>query len=433
MGRRGAFVAVSLLALMAGLASASPAKQGGILRLGIAGASTQVDPQGAYVTTAWWLEYATAAKLYNYPDRSGQAGGLLRPEVASAFAVSGDGRTYVFTIRKGFRFSDGAPVTAKNFAYAIKRAKDRDLASPAAQFITDVISARAKGNKLTIRLTGPDPSLLTKLAMPFFQATSTKLPLKIEVTTGYPSAGPYYFARNDVNVLTSLRRNRYWHGGRPQHLDGVEVRWNQPENMESSFDLRTPAAAEVPQLIQRFGVNRSRFWRMPINCLSYIPFNNANGIFAGNPQLRKAVNWAIDRSDYLGGSFTLTPWTHLLTPLTPGAVTAKKKQPYGVHADIARARQLAAGHLRDGRITVAYRSSGTVNPRQAQLVRDALVTLGFDPAKIVLKAFSGAQIYDAMGVSGNGIDMGVSMAWCSDYPETESLRLLAEKVIPSFR
>ena len=98
---------MALLALTAGLASASPAKQGGIFRLGTTGASTQVDPQVAYVTTAWWLEYATAAKLYNYPDKSGQAGGLLRPEVASGFAVSGDGRTYTFTIRKGFRFSDG--------------------------------------------------------------------------------------------------------------------------------------------------------------------------------------------------------------------------------------------------------------------------------------------------------------------------------------
>ena len=173
----------------AGLASASPAKQGGIFRLGIAGPPFR-SIRRSLRPTGWWLEYATAAKLYNYPDKAGQAGGLLRPEVASVFAVSGDGRTYVFTIRKGFRFSDGAPLTAKNFAYAIKRAKDRDLASPAAQFITDVISARAKGNKLTIRLTGPDPSLLTKLAMPFFQATSTKLPLKTEVTTGYPSAGP---------------------------------------------------------------------------------------------------------------------------------------------------------------------------------------------------------------------------------------------------
>ena len=62
-----------LLGLTAGLASAAPVKQGGIFRVGITGASTQVDPQVAYVTTAWWLEYATAAKLYNYPDKAGQA------------------------------------------------------------------------------------------------------------------------------------------------------------------------------------------------------------------------------------------------------------------------------------------------------------------------------------------------------------------------
>jgi peptide/nickel transport system substrate-binding protein len=410
-----------LLALTAGLASAAPAKQGGIFRMGTIGSSVQIDPQVSYVSTGWWLEYATAAKLYNYPDKAGQAGGLLRPEVASGFSVSGDGRTYVFTIRKGFRFSDGTSVTAKNFAYAIKRAMDPDLASPASAFITEVRSAQAEGDTLTIRLSSADPSLLTKLAMPFFQATSTKLPLKTEATNGYPSAGPYYFARNDVNVLTSLRRNRYWNGNRPRHLAGVDIQWNMNEQtayqqtIANQLDEGPIPVGEIRATAARFGVNKTRFWRKPINCLSYIPFNNANGIFAGNPQLRKAVNWAIDRSDYLGGSFTITPWTHLLTPLTPGAVTAKKKQPYGVRANIARARKLAAGHFRDGRITVAYRSSGTVNPRQAQIVRDALIKLGFDPAKIVMKGFSGAQIYDALAVKGNGIDMSVALGWCSDY------------------
>ena len=71
------------------------------------GASVQVDPQLAYVTTAWWLEYATAAKLYNYPDKSGPAGSKLVPEVASNFTVSNGGKRYTFFIRKGFKFSDG--------------------------------------------------------------------------------------------------------------------------------------------------------------------------------------------------------------------------------------------------------------------------------------------------------------------------------------
>lgn len=446
MGRRGALVAVSLLALTAGLASASPAKQGGIFRLGTTGSSTQIDPQVAYVTTAWWLEYATAAKLYNYPDKRGQAGGLLRPEVASGFTVSGDGRTYTFAIRNGFRFSDGTQVTAKNFAYAIDRAANHDLAAPAAAFITDpggtdIVGARAvndghgahvsgvaaRGNKLTIRLTRPDSSLLTKLAMPFFQATSLKLPLKSEVTAGYPSAGPYYFTTNLVNERTSLRRNPHWHGNRPRHLSGVDIQWNLDEQtayqqtLANQLDEGPIPAAERQAVFNRFGVNKSRFWKMPINCMGFIPFNLERGIFAKNPAMRKAVNWALDRTEYSGGNFGITPWTHLLTPLAPGAVTAKKKQPYGVHANIAKARKLAAGHFRDGKITVLYRSSGTLSPQQAQIVRDALIQLGFDPAKIVMKGFSGAQIYDAMGVKGNDADIGVSMGWCSDYPDDSFL------------
>ena len=60
-------VGASLL-IAASFASASTSgkalKKGGIFRYGLVGASTQVDPQLAYVTTAWSLEYATAAKLY---------------------------------------------------------------------------------------------------------------------------------------------------------------------------------------------------------------------------------------------------------------------------------------------------------------------------------------------------------------------------------
>ena len=54
-------------------------KKGGIWKMGTTGASVQVDPQLAYITTAWWLEYATAAKLYNYPDKSGPGGEQARP------------------------------------------------------------------------------------------------------------------------------------------------------------------------------------------------------------------------------------------------------------------------------------------------------------------------------------------------------------------
>ena len=54
------------LMVVAQLAGAAPERRGGIFKVGTTGASVQIDPQLSYLTTGWWLEYATAAKLYNY-------------------------------------------------------------------------------------------------------------------------------------------------------------------------------------------------------------------------------------------------------------------------------------------------------------------------------------------------------------------------------
>jgi peptide/nickel transport system substrate-binding protein len=413
MGRRGALVAVSLLALTSGLASASPAKQGGIFLVGSPGASVQIDPQLSYVSTGWWLEYATAAKLYNHPDKAGQAGGLLRPEVARGFTVSNAGRTYTFTIKKGFRFSDGRPVTAKNFAYAIKRAQDERLGSPARSFIEGAWSAGTVRGKLVIHLSSPDAELLSKLATPFFQATSTKLPPSSEVTSGYPSAGPYYFAENEVNTLTSLRRNRYYRGARPHHLAGVDVRWNQANKVSPGFDQSPVPASAAQSLGEHFGVNKTRFWVKPLACVGWVAFNDDNGVFAGNPALRKAVNWALDRTAYAeaAGPYAANPWTHLLSPITPGSVTAKNKQPYAVRPNLEKARALAAGHMGDGKLVIAYRLSGS-SPAQAQIVRQNLIELGFDPANIRMDPRPGSNVYGPEPPL--LYDLAVGVGWCTD-------------------
>ena len=429
----------------AGLAGATRGfAHGGIFRVGYAGASVQIDPQLAYVSTAWSLEYATAAKLFNYPDRAGAAGGVLQPEVASGYKVSRDGRTYTFTIRRGFRFSDGAPVTAKSFAYAIDRAANHDLASPGAPFITDqngtnivgaiavnagkathVSGVTAKGYRLVIRLTRRDPTLLTKLAMPFFQATSLRLPLTREVVGGYPSAGPYAFARNTPNELTELRRNRYYRGLRPRNVAGVEVWWNLDQQAgfreveAGSLDEGPLPDAEVRGVARRFGVNKSRFWVEPNNCVGYVGINSRRPLFRNNVALRQALNWMIDRRALLAPlpPYSGSPWTHLLPPSVPGSVTARKLQPYRGAPNARKARRLAAGHLRAGLVNVGYRSSAPGGLAQAQYVRDVLVKLGVKAARIKLKAFTGADIYDAIGRRNSDLDLGVSLGWCSEYPE----------------
>ena len=68
---------------------------------------------------------ATCALLYNYPDRGYPEGARLVPEVADGPpTVSADGRTYEFTVRRGFRFSppSNEPVTAEAFERTFERA-----------------------------------------------------------------------------------------------------------------------------------------------------------------------------------------------------------------------------------------------------------------------------------------------------------------------
>jgi peptide/nickel transport system substrate-binding protein len=442
-------VAASLASAAGNSHHAQALKKGGIWRFGTTGASTQVDPQIAYVTTAWWLEYATAAKLYNYPDRQGAAGSKLVPEVASNFTVSNNGKTYTFTIRKGFKFSDGKPVTVKNFQYAIDRVANKDLASPGATFITDpngtnivgaqavnagkgthVSGAKAKGNKLIINLTKADGTFMAKITMPFFQATSTKLPLTKEVVNvsgqALPSAGPYYMSRNDVNQLTSLRQNKYWKKGpgrnRPRNLTGLDVQWNLNEQtaytqtLANQLDEGPLPAANVQEVANKYGVNKTRFWTQPVNCTGYLPMNMARSAFGKSTKLRQAVNYAVDRKAYVqqAGPYAGQPWSHIFNPGVPGW---SKSQPYPLNKpNIAKARSLA-GNISGKDITVGYRSNASSNVAQSQIVKRDLMRMGFAENNIHMKAFSGAQLYDAMGVKGNDLDMGVSMGWCSDYPD----------------
>jgi ABC-type transport system substrate-binding protein len=136
-------------------------------------------------------------------------------------------------------------------------------------------------------------------------------------------------------------------------------------------------------------------------------------LFRNNLPLRQAINYAIDRKAYVlqAGPYAGQPWTHLFNPGVPGwrNLTIYKR-------NLAKARRLAKGHFRTGKITVVYRSSGTINPAQAQVVRQDLISVGFKPENIRMMP-SSLGLYDPMSVKGNPIDLGVSYGWCSDYPD----------------
>jgi ABC-type transport system substrate-binding protein len=263
--------------------------------------------------------------------------------------------------------------------------------------------------------------------MPFFQATSAKLPLDREVynvrsTNDLPSAGPYAFSLNDANRLTQIRRNRFWKRGpgRPAtpRLDGVDIQWNLDQHAAlemvkaGQLDESWVPNEDVQAVAAQYGVNRAQFWLEPTNCLFSIAFNNRFGIFHANAPLRRAVNFALDRSDFVADlPYAQTPWTHLLPPGFPGSVRKPSLQPYGAHSDLERARQLAAGHYGNGRVEFAYRAVGRLTAR-AQIVRRDLERLGLTVTMLPLGSGD---------VPPAGADMVMWFGVCYDLPDSSAV------------
>jgi ABC-type transport system substrate-binding protein len=176
--------------------------------------------------------------LLGYPDKAGRGNARLYPEVARGFPkVSDNGRTYTFTLRSGYRFSDGSPVTAESYARAIERALSPKMQSPAATFLSDVVGAAkvlagkgtrpagviANGNTLTVRLTKVAPDFLSRIAMPFFCAVPPNLPIDPQGVNTPPGAGPYYVSSKKKGTQIVLRKNPYYHGPRRQNWDLIHV------------------------------------------------------------------------------------------------------------------------------------------------------------------------------------------------------------------
>src|SRR4051812_11706646 len=213
-------------------------KKGGTAHFNLASDTDYIDPALAYYQISWQLESAPCAKLLNYPDKAGDAGTQLQPEVAKSLPkISADGKTYTFTIRSGFKFSppSNEAVTAETFKHAINRALNPAMQSPASQFISDIVGAQdvldkkarqasgvtVKGNQLTIKLTKKSPDFLSRVAMPFFCAIPRDTPISPNGVQKIAAAGPYYIASWDPKRQIVLKKNPNYHGKRPQNLDQI--------------------------------------------------------------------------------------------------------------------------------------------------------------------------------------------------------------------
>jgi ABC-type oligopeptide transport system substrate-binding subunit len=271
------------------------------------------------------LLFLTCSKLFNtLPDpKTGRT--RITREVVRSYTVSNGGRTYTFELRRTFRFSNRAFVTARSFADAFDRDAVPRLNSLVSRrgFLDEIVgakaamagkSARISGvqvlgrYRLRIRLTRPAQDLIARLTMPSFCPILPGTPTDPEGIDEPPGSGPYYVAKYERERRIVLERNPYYTGNRianPNRIlwtidtDPAE-RIRATERGENDFTvLFGQPDAVVRDLADRYGVNRpgGQFLRLQGLGNFLFAFNTRSRAFEGLGQapLRKAINYALDR------------------------------------------------------------------------------------------------------------------------------------------
>jgi peptide/nickel transport system substrate-binding protein len=424
---------VSAFALgAAGSVSSTAAPSGGTLRVVIPPATLALDPAvpRGPLGAIW---HATCANLVAFRDAPAPEGYTVRPEAAVGLpAISRDRRTYVFTVRRGLRFSDGSRLTAANFAYALRRVLNPAMRSEGAAFFSDVKRVSARGRRLRIELRGRSGDLLTRLAL----AYACPVPLGFPVDpAGVPlmvGSGPYYVARNEVGRLLVVERNRHYRGSRPHWVDRfiVTIGGDSNANISAVEEGRADVfGGALPfewqdSLARRYGVNRSQLFRRRGTVVHYLALNSSRPLFRGNVALRKAVNLALDRPEIVKAG-PGWPLAHLLTDQivprwVPGWVD------YRIYPlarpNLKDARRLAAGNLRGGK-AVLYADQTPFLVDQARVIARQLGQIGLE---VAVTPVAPAVLDARAGTPGEPYDM-VLTRYFVQYPDPADviIRLLA--------
>ncbi len=438
---------LSVAALVAGLGlltaaalAGPPPRKGGTLRISEPFDVGSIDPALAYRTETFGvIEFATCAKLYNYPDNPAPAGAIVIPEVAKGFPkVSKDGKTQTIELRPTYRFHTGRRITAANFVAAFNRDASPKMQSPATAYLHEIVGADAviegkartiagvralRPYRLQIRTNRPLGDLVSRLTMPFFCPIATTTPLQeIDDPLG---SGPYYVAARIPDRQIVLKRNRFYHGRRPAKVDqvvwtigaGPEACRLAVEQNETDYCVILPATA-YKQIANRYGINRKggRFFFHPALETDYFAFNHDRPAFKGPGQipLKQAINWAIDRraiaaaAGFLAGTRTdqiLPPAMGRNASIYPlGGVT---------QARLAKARALLAKAKFKPEKLVLYTSNGPFYVSAAQILQFNLKRLGID---VEVQYFSTRAVLAKAGTRGEPFDV-VLVRFAADYAD----------------
>lgn len=231
------------------LAATPTPQRGGALKIALNSQSTNDTFDGGKMLHSG--DYLRCSSVFNYLTRLDEQF-RAQPELAESFESNPAATRWVFKIRKGVKFHDGAPLTMDDIVFSILRHKEARVASNAKQLVSNVKDVKPDGPSTVIfELAEPDVDFPVLIGT--FQFTIVK---KGTYDFSQPiGTGAFKVKEFSPGVRTiCVRNDDYWKPGQP-YIDQFELlgivdqvaRANAllSGDVHMAIDLRGPSVDEV--------------------------------------------------------------------------------------------------------------------------------------------------------------------------------------------
>lgn len=245
--------------------------------------------------------------------------GEIQPGMAESYDISEDGKTYTFHLRDA-KWSDGVEIKAQDYEYAMRRLVDPATASDYSFLVTSLIKnagdinagkmaveelgVKAVDDKtLTIELNNPTGYFLSMLSM------SQLCPVRQDLVEKY---GKDFSADADKNVYSGpfivkewkhedriiLEKNpNYWNAGEIK-LDEVDILTvTDPMTAVAMFEQGELDQVNVPAEVLSNYKDKVIYYNDGAN--DFMKLNMDGSCELSNKDLRLAINYALNREDYI--------------------------------------------------------------------------------------------------------------------------------------
>ncbi len=245
------------------------------------------------------------------------------PAAADSWDITNDGKTYTFHLKEGMKWSDGQPVTAKDFEYAWKRACDPAVASEYSFLVTSYLVGGEEfftgtGDRDGVGVKAlDDKTLEVNLKFPvsyFLSLTSfyTYMPVRDDIVEangeGWEknpqtciSNGAFKLTEYQIGSHVTMAKNENYWDAENVKLAGIKglmiVEGTTALNGYENGEIQVLDGITIEQ-IPRLQKEDPNFVITPHIGTYYVNFNTDDELFK-DVRIRKAFSLAIDRKQFV--------------------------------------------------------------------------------------------------------------------------------------